>query len=327
MTDENVINKIISEYESLRTSAATERKNRIDEVYKKFPEICEIDNQINKLGFENMTKIIKNPQKKDEYNKSLHDNLKILEEKKNKILSENKIDKDYDQYHYQCSICSDTGYDENGAKCICFKQKLINEAYSMSNMAEMIKTQNFDTFVLDYYPKQQNEEGISPYENMEKILQGCKKFCEDFESENKSMLFYGPTGLGKTFLSSAIAKEVMDAGKTVVYVRATRLFSVYEDYRFGRNSDRSVIDNIYSADLLIIDDLGTEPNNNNNTSFLFDVVNERIANNKKMIINTNLGLGELTKIYSMRFTSRLYEYFKMYKFFGEDIRLQKLKDR
>lgn len=326
MKDEKIINKILSEYENLRITAAAERKKRIEEVYKKYPQIDEIDNEINRLGFKNMTDIIKNPEKKNEYNKSLHESIKSLEEKRNKIISENNIAPDFDKYNYRCKICSDTGYDENGGKCICFRQKLINEAYSMSNMSEMIKKQNFDTFSLSYYKKDKGEEGISPYENMEKIVTHCKKMCENFESESKNMLFYGPTGLGKTFLSSAIAKEIMDSGKTVVYLRATKLFSVYEDYRFGRNGDKSVIDNIYNADLLIIDDLGTEPNNNNNLSFLFDVVNERIANNKKIIINTNLGLSELTKMYSMRFTSRLYEYFKMYKFFGEDIRLQKLKE-
>ena len=88
---------------------------------------------------------------------------------------------------------------------------------------------------------------------------------------------------------------------------------------------RDVIDNIYKADLLIIDDLGTEPFNKNNLAFLFDVINERTANNKKIIINTNLQISEITKMYSMRFTSRLYEYFMMYKFYGEDIRIQKLR--
>ena len=161
---------------------------------------------------------------------------------------------------------------------------------------------------------------------MVRIYNSCKRFCENFESEVKSILFYGPTGLGKTFLSSAVAKEIMDSGKTVVYTRATRLFAMNDDYKFGRNSDKSVIDNIYNADLLIIDDLGTEPYNKNSISFLFDVINERIAENKKMIINTNLQLNELTKLYSTRFTSRLYEYFILYKFYGEDIRIQKLKE-
>lgn len=326
MADENTLNKIMDEYGELRMKASVERKKRIDEVNEKVPRIGEIDREIFNLGLENTNNIFKNPEKKDEYNKIFKEKLKLLTDEKKRLMSDNGIDTDYDKYVYSCYDCSDTGYTPDGKKCRCFKQRLINEAYSMSNMSEIIKKQNFNTFSFDYYSKESKDGAASPYENMVRIYSGCKRFCENFDSEIKSLLFYGPTGLGKTFLSSAVAKEIMDSGRTVVYTRATRLFAMNEDYKFGRNSDRSVIDSIYNADLLIIDDLGTEPYNKNSISFLFDVINERIAENKKMIINTNLQLNELTKLYSTRFTSRLYEYFILYKFYGEDIRIQKLKN-
>ncbi len=325
MADETVLNKIIDEYEVMRIKAAEKRKIRINEVYDKFPRIEEIDKEIYSRGLQNTGNILKNPEKKDEFNKDYSENLKRLNAEKNKIIKENGISEDYDKYDYECKICNDTGYKENGEKCQCFKQKLINEAYNMSNMSQMIKTQNFETFSFDYYSKEDKDGDVSPYENIKKIYDNCKRFCENFDSEEKGMIFYGPTGLGKTFLSCAVAKNIMDNGKTVIYLRAARLFSIYEDYKFGRNNDFSAINNIYNADLLIIDDLGTEPPGKNNISFLFDVINERMANGKKIIINTNLQISELTKLYSMRFTSRLYEYFMMYKFYGEDIRIQKLK--
>ncbi len=326
MADENTLNKIMDEYEELRMKSALERQKRIEEVNRNIPRIGEIDKEIFRLGVQNTTNIFKNPEKKDEYNSSFKSSLKLLTEEKESLLNENKIDRNYDKYVYSCSECSDTGYMPDGKKCRCFKQKLINEAYSMSNMAEIVKNQNFNTFSFDYYSKESQNGETSPYENMVRIYNSCKRFCENFDGEVKSLLFYGPTGLGKTFLSSAVAKEIMDRGKTVVYTRATRLFAMNDDYKFGRNADKSLIDNVYSADLLIIDDLGTEPYNKNSISFLFDVINERIAQNKKIIINTNLQINELTKLYSTRFTSRLYESFILYKFYGEDIRIQKLKE-
>ena len=114
----------------------------------------------------------------------------------------------------------------------------------------------------------------------------------------------------------------MDSGKTVIYTRASRLFAMYDDYKFGRSTDRTLLDEVYVCDLLIIDDLGTEPINSISKGFLFDIVNERTADNKKMIINTNLDLGELTNAYSQRFTSRIFEFFMTYKFTGSDIRIQ-----
>lgn len=326
MADERVINRIMSEYEELRMNAAQERKKRIDAVNKKYPRIGEIEKEIFKRGLENANNILKNPDNADDYNTGFKENLKRLNDEKSKIMAENNIPADYADYKYKCSVCSDTGFDEDGKKCVCFKQRLINEAYSMSNMSELIKKNNFSTFSLDCYSRESEDGLLSPYENMEKILNNCKRFCDNFDEEQKGLVFYGPTGLGKTFLSGAIMKEMIDKGKTVVYTRATKMFSLYEDYKFGRNTDKSVIDDIYNADLLIIDDLGTEPINKNNFSFLFDVINERAAEGRKIIINTNLQLSDITKIYSMRFTSRLYEYFMMYKFYGEDVRIKKFKN-
>ena len=326
MENERTLNKIMDEYEMLRINAANDRKKRIDDVNKKFPRIAEIDKEIFKCGLDNTNNILKNPEKKDEFNMDFKENLRRLNDEKAQLISKNNISPDYDKYKYSCDICHDTGYDNSGKKCKCFRQRLINEAYSMSNMDDIIKKQNFSTFSFNYYSKESSNCTLSPFENMMKIYNNCKRFCENFDNNGKNLVFYGPTGLGKTFLSSAIAKEIMDSGKTVVYVRATRMFSLYEDYKFGRSTDKLVIDNIYNCDLLIIDDLGTEPVNKNNLSFLFDVVNERIAKEKKIIINTNLQISEISKIYTTRFTSRLYEYFMFYKFFGEDIRIQKLKE-
>lgn len=326
MADERIVNKIISEYERLREKAANERKKRIALVYEKLPHVKEIDAEITRRGGENVKNILAHPEKKDEFNADFKSNLRRLTDEKNKLLTENGIDIDFDKYKYVCEVCGDTGYDENGKKCACFKQKLINEAYAISNMDKMVAEQNFDTFSADYYSEAEKD-GISPRGNILKILSNCKRFCDNFDGEDKSILFYGGVGLGKTFMSCAVAKEVMDKGKTVFYIRASRLFTMFDDYRYGRSTDRDFFDNVYGCDLLIIDDLGTEMNGANNASVLFDIVNERALGGKKMIINTNLGLGELEKTYTPRFTSRLYENFYIYKFVGEDIRLQKLMNR
>ena len=116
----------------------------------------------------------------------------------------------------------------------------------------------------------------------------------------------------------------MDNGKIVIYSRAPKLFGMYEDYKFGRNPDKTLIDEIYNCDLLIIDDLGTESKNSMNISLILEIINERASENKKTIINTNLDLSELTKQYSQRFTSRIIEYFITCKFTGKDIRIQML---
>lgn len=326
MADSLTINRIFNEYEDLRTKASNERRLRIEKIYEKVPRIKKIDEEIYSAGFKNMQNILKNPENADEYNKALKEKNKMLKDEKQRLIEENNIPPDYDEYKYECSECGDTGYTEDGKKCRCFTQKLINAAYAKSNLGEILSKQNFDTFSFKYYSQEGKDNEISPYSNMVRIYERCKKFCDNFENEEKSLFFYGHTGLGKTFLSSCIAKELMDKGRTVIYTRATKLFNIYEDYKFGRNSDKSIIDNLYSADLLIIDDLGTEPNNKNNFAFLFDLMCDRLADNKKMIVNTNLSVGEIAKIYSSRFASRIYESFMVYKFYGDDIRIKKITE-
>ena len=317
--------KIIDEYENLRSQKADERRARIEKIYGEFPEIEAIDKEIYHAGAENVKNIIKKPEKADELNREYKNKFESLKKKRAEIIEKNGIDPEFDAVKYNCKKCSDTGFLPDGKRCACFNQRIINYRYKRSNLSEILERENFDTFSFEYYSKESDGKRPSPYENMKTIYSRAKKFSENFENENKGLVFYGAAGLGKTFLSSCIAKALMDSGKTVVYLNAPRLFMLYESYRFNRLEDNSVINDIYSADLLIIDDLGTEPQTKNNISFLFDLLSERLSNNRKMIISTNYDMNELTQMYSSRFTSRLYEFFLVYGFYGNDIRIDKLK--
>ena len=319
-------NKILAEYEIIRSRNRALMEKEREDIYIKFPEIKEIDNEIYRAGAKNVKRIMKDPKKADDYNNDYKNILSELNKKRNQIIVKNNISPDFDKIKYDCEKCKDTAFLPDGKRCDCFNKKIINERYKKSNLFKNMQKENFDTFSFDYYSKEKIKGyNISPYENMERIYKRCKNFCDNFDNEDKGLLFYGGTGLGKTFLSSSIAKDLMDKGKTVLYLRASKLFSVFEDYRFSKLPDNDEINDIYDCDLLIIDDLGTEMQNKNNMSVLFDLVNERFSKNKKIIINTNYNLTELTKVYSSRFTSRIYEYFLIYGFFGEDIRILKLK--
>lgn len=162
---------------------------------------------------------------------------------------------------------------------------------------------------------------------MKSAFEAAKKFSAQPKNERKNLLFYGEVGQGKTFLSSSIAKELLKKGEEVIYIRAIKLFNLYEDYKFNRLADKEFINRIYSCDLLIIDDLGTENINKVSVSFLHDLFDERINRGNSTIINTNLTIKEISETYSKRFTSRLAENYIIYEFYGEDIRVQKIKEK
>lgn len=212
--------------------------------------------------------------------------------------------------------------------CNCLKQKIYNLEYNKANMNALEK-QNFANFRLDLYSSEANPEkygaDISPKENMELIYNICRDFVTNFEKEEqKNLLFTGKTGLGKTFLSSCIANELLNQGKTVLYQTASVMLDTIIDYRFGKaNVSKNIYDHLLNVDLLIIDDLGTEGTNQMKLVELFNILNSRLLNTNKgtkTIISTNLSLQSLFDNYDERIVSRIVGNYDICYFFGEDIR-------
>lgn len=317
-----ILDIIVNEYEKQRSYNKNERDNRVEQIYLKFPEIKEIDDQINKTGRDTLRDILSNPDKKN-----LKEEMKIkfeeLNKRKKDLIKKYNIPQDYDSIKYKCPLCEDTGHIEGKGRCNCFKQKVINILYEQSNMSELMKKQNFETFDFSYFSKKKIAGyKLSPYENISVIKSFCEDYAYNFEKAEKNLLFSGDTGVGKTFMSSCIGKAIIEQGKTVIYIRASKLFKLFEDERFGRIANG--MNDLYNCDLLIIDDLGTEAFSKNNNSYLLELINERIINNRKIIINTNLGFSNIEEMYSKRLSSRILEDFNVMYFYGEDIRKIKL---
>ncbi|MBQ7751451.1 MAG: ATP-binding protein [Clostridia bacterium] len=320
--ESEALQNIFNEYEEDRTKARIMRDRRVKEITEKYPHLLEIQKKITELGIENFKNILDNPQKSESYNEKFKKELSKLEKEKEEFLLKNGIEKDFDEVKYKCEKCLDTGYIDN-EKCPCLVQKIIDLHYEMSNMKNILH--DFSEFSFDYYGDKKIEKlGMTEKENIKDIYRKAINFCENDASKN--LLFYGGCGLGKTFLSSCIAKKMLDSGKSVIYQTATSLFSDYEDYKFGRKDGgyEELYDILTSADLLIIDDLGTEVSNPISMQFFFDIINKRTMLSKKIIISTNLTMDGILKKYTDRLFSRLYESFEILHFVGEDIRIQKL---
>lgn len=161
---------------------------------------------------------------------------------------------------------------------------------------------------------------------MQNAVKECRKFINEFDSVFSNLFFYGDTGVGKTFLSNCIAKELLDTGHSVIYFTAFQIFDVFEQNTFHKSTTENIIaahQNIFDCDLLIIDDLGTEMPNSFTVSQLFLCLNERILRRKSTIISTNLTLNKVAEIYSERTFSRISSSYVILKLFGDDIRIQK----
>jgi DNA replication protein DnaC len=316
---------LLKEYEQKRNLAEVKASQKKQELYTKIPELAKLEEDSNIYALDSIIKSLNS----GNTDKSLAKNLKSNTTKKNQILKENGYDIHYLEPEYECKKCNDTGY-IGSELCPCIKQKLYNIAYNNSNIYDL-ENQNFDKFVLDYYSDESDKEQygtkVSPRKNIEKILKTCHNFVDNFDDvKTNNLLFCGATGLGKTFLSSCIANEMIKKGKVVLYQTAPLMLDQIIDYKFGK-SNNNVFDAILNADLLIIDDLGTETVNSLKSTEIFNIINSRILNqnNKvtKTIISTNLSLDSLNSVYEERITSRLIGNYDCCLFYGDDIRIQK----
>ena len=160
------------------------------------------------------------------------------------------------------------------------------------------------------------------------IRKTWKKCRENFDKSFENILLCGTVGIGKTFLSNCIAKEILDQGHSVLYLSAFQLFDLMAKNSFSGNAHQEDMvakqyPHIFESDLLIIDDLGTELANSFTMTGFFLVINERILRKKSTIISTNLSPEEILTTYTERCASRIISNYTMLKLSGSDIRLKK----
>ncbi len=218
---------------------------------------------------------------------------------------------------HDCPICFDEGYVDNNGKqerCSCFTRRLI-ELSSDGCYANI--SQNFDTFNLSVFESEQQN-------FIQKLYDYSREYCAKFPCvKRKNMIFTGKTGTGKTFFLNSICCALRSRGFSVVFITAGRLFEILRKYAF---SEENNFDSLLQADMLIIDDLGSEPLFNNITvEYLFMLINERTQLNKAICISTNLTPSQLAERYTDRIASRIFDEANSYTFnlAGKDLRIRK----
>ena len=318
-------NLIMREYEERRYASKHEQTARAEEVYKKIPRIKEIQDEISSISVQNMKNRLTGIKEGDNFTKEqLHKAITGLMAEKKMLMEQYGYPEDYLKQRYVCEDCQDTGYIGN-EKCHCLKEKITELLYSRSNLKETLLKENFDTFNISYYSEKNVDTvtGKNAKANITEVLGKCRHFVESFGSDFENLFIYGETGVGKTFLTNCIAKELMDKSYSVIYMSSVHMFEVLADEQFGkgeRNSQTGVRD-LTGCDLLIIDDLGTELVNTFTASALFNCINERFLKKKPVIISTNLSIGDIRELYSERVFSRIASNYTMLKIFGEDLRI------
>lgn len=322
--------------EDIRQAHMIEHMDRQAEVAEAIPEVEELQKQISASSVALIRKQVGatlSPEEKKAQRQALSLENKKLQDKISQLLQANGFAADYLDMQYDCPLCKDTGSYKNGT-CSCVHKMQVADLYKSSNLESILKSENFDNFDLSLFSQEdfstKNKAGktvnyVSPAENMRKVLAESKDFCNTFDctTGKKSLLFYGETGHGKTFLTHCIAKSLLDTGHTVLYLTASEMMDqVIAPYLMRREETgpglKTAYELLYKSDLLVIDDLGTETLNNFSRTQIFEVINRRLIDNAATIISTNLDPSGLTERYSERIMSRIVQDYALYYLYGKD---------
>ena len=314
---------IMREYEQRRLKNHDIQVARYNEVCKKLPEFKALDDSIAVLSVRYGKKLLNGD---NSAVASLKEELSGLRNRKQSLLLRAGYPADYLEPIYTCKDCKDTGYIGND-KCHCFKKAVIGLLYEQSNIKEFPEDASFENFRLDFYPSSYYDKktGRSAQAVMTETLNICHQFIDTFGTEFRNLFFYGSVGVGKTYLSTCIARKIMEKEFSVLYLSAPQLFNALTQAAFERKDvdAKNMSEYIYSCDLLIIDDLGSEYTNQFIVSQFFTYINERLLHRKSTIISTNLSLESLADLYTERSFSRITSNYSMLKIIGDDIRIKK----
>lgn len=310
---------------AMRTEELEERRRA---VYEREPRIRAIDRELSTTAAAVLRAALTSGGDPEAAIAQLRDRNLALQEERAHLLGALGLPADYLTDKPLCAQCGDTGYN-GSAMCDCVKKRYARLLKEQLSAALPIQDQNFSTFRLDLYsPRVDSRLALSPRENMEDNLFQCQDYANHFSKDSANLLFYGSTGLGKTFLSTCIAEAVSARGFSVAYDTAINIVAAYETIKFGNGDGEAAAERVARyerADLLIIDDMGTEMGTAFTVSALYNLINNRLMAKRPMIINTNLMPDMLSEKYSPAVASRLRGEFKQLRFFGDDIRLMKKK--
>lgn len=292
--------QLLSQYGEERAKAQHEAALRRAEIAKKAPLITDLERQIMRLIREIQPQLEKDP---DAGKRAV---LELRQKALEQLYAAGYTREDLEP-QYKCPICKDTGFVGEPIKhyCACFERRLNLLCIEQEDLS-LPAGHNFDNFDLSIFPEIAAD-GTPQRKQAEKILNWAKKYCSGFTGKGEaSVLLFGKSGAGKTFLADCITRAVSDRGFSAAKITAFRLGETLRGKHMGKEEANEKFEMLAGVDLLFIDDLGSEPIFANVTiEYLYVIISERIERGKPTLITTNLSPDELTARYTERIASRL----------------------
>ena len=327
----SVLRRATRRLKEQRERRAAEAQRRRTKIYESIPQAAEIDRRLQSTVAQAVSAALRQGTDPAPAIAALREENLTLQARRRDLLVQHGWPPDALDDGPACPKCRDSGW-VGANMCTCLRELCTQEQIQELSKLLDLGEHSFDRFSLDYYsPNPWPGEKLSPRENMSFIYEVCLNYANRFgKFPFKNLFLTGAPGLGKTFLSACIAREVSDLGFSVVYDTAAHIFQRFECEKFGRES--ALEENAWAdvgrylrCDLLIMDDLGTEMRTEFVQAAFYRIVNDRLLHRRKTVLSTNLDIEDIARRYGDAVLSRLRGEYQLLRFFGEDIRLLKRK--
>jgi DNA replication protein DnaC len=291
------------------------RDRLVLDLYATFPELEDLDRRIRVCSAERIMSLLESGD-----DRKSAEEIASLRKARRMFIDDNQIEEDYSEAIPFCSRCGDEGL-VDGKVCECVKDLLIPQ-YRVASGLDKYPGVSFSSYTDEYF---------SDPVKIEPIHDFCVKYSSVNFRSRHNLLFWGNSGTGKTFMAICVARQILEQAIPVLVIRAPELMEVMDEYRtlkrsFSPDAARDAYisglrERIFSADFLVLDELGVEAKGPNNVPDLLQILGTRQQGGKVTLITTNLSLAELVKYYDNRVYSRLIGDFTPLQFEGKDIRI------
>ena len=167
-----------------------------------------------------------------------------------------------------------------GVRCDCIQTRQQEKRFQQSGIPSAFEKKSFDNFLTE------GDDGP----RLAIFKKKAQDYVRDYYKHGPSLFISGMSGAGKTHLSIAICKALIEKGSNVYYMIYREAITKLKQVYFDEERYAEEIEPYKKVELLYIDDLFKGKPSEQELNIMYEIINHRYNNDLPVIISTELGI-------------------------------------